>query len=342
MDWSVVVYWTNTILLGVLGIVVLITRRWHNLKWFPYYALLTSILSVVYLKWFYTHPFYKMKYIVGGLLLLAAVIEALRKETGREPWWSWFALMGLVIIPFLPISLDDSYFYPQVILNIGLASALPIALKKKSAPLLAWSVMGAASVASDFIKLVIPEGEVWQILRFLDPLWYTALLGIMLTGLFWEEIASVTVAIVSKLPFKWQLPRMVPAESPAGVNGHHAMVSTAPNVYNFPAVIPSSPGNSIHPPGDPSTREVLTEICTRMDALELALETASLMAIKTRKTFLSPDDLTVYLGISADDARRFVEKFEIPKINLTDDEDVWVVFRTDVDAALGFDEKDED
>jgi hypothetical protein len=82
---------------------------------------------------------------------------------------------------------------------------------------------------------------------------------------------------------------------------------------------------------------MLTEILDRFDSMEAAIESAAAISASASKTFLSPADVASYLGVTEDVARQFVERYGIDKIQLTDDPSVWVVFRADIDDALGAD-----
>ena len=104
MDLGVVIGWLNTVLIGALGLAVLFSRRWRHLKWFPVYALSICLLAVVYKLWLFTADFSLATRLIGELLCLAAVAEALRKDANKQPTWLWFALAGLTVVPFLPRS----------------------------------------------------------------------------------------------------------------------------------------------------------------------------------------------------------------------------------------------
>ena len=104
MQWGIAIGWINTILLGVLGIAVLATRRWRHLKWLPVYAIVVCCLTVIQGLWLFTHEFSFPKRIVCSLLHLGAVCEILRKEADKRPVWRGLTLLGLVVIPFLPLS----------------------------------------------------------------------------------------------------------------------------------------------------------------------------------------------------------------------------------------------
>ncbi|HUX07272.1 MAG TPA: hypothetical protein VMX35_08160 [Acidobacteriota bacterium] len=336
MSWGVeLLYWCNTALLGLLGAAVLATRRWRHLRWFPFYALVIFFLSVVYLLWQYTPEFSLMKRLVGELLALGVVVEVLRKEADRRPKWPWLALISLTLVPFLPLDPYTRYYLPQEIFAIGLALELPTALRSRSAPLLAWSVIGIATITSDSIKLMSPSLEVLQILRMLDPLVFTVFIGILVTGFFLPEIARLAKSLQRfALGRKQKLPKLPFANELAPARSHAAeseWVVAFPDQRNslvtarIPVTTEPSPGCGLP----------MESLSRKLEALALAIETSSRISLSLKKPFLSPQDLALYLGVEEATARKFVELRELVKIQLTDAPGEWVVFRADVDEKLG-------
>lgn len=188
-----IIGWINTVILGLLGITLLITRRWSHLRWLLVYALVASFLSLIQLFGFHVHEISVPKRIICWLLLLGAVSEVLHKEANKRPHWLWFALFGLTVVPFLPLNPVLLYYIPQHICNIGFAMELNTALRVKSAPLLACAVFGAATFVSDVIKFFKPIDEVIKLLVFLDPLFFTAMVLTMFTGFFKPEIEKLVL-----------------------------------------------------------------------------------------------------------------------------------------------------
>jgi hypothetical protein len=345
MSWGVAHGWINTVLLLLVGLFVLLTGRWKHLKWFPVYALAVSGLTFFQLLcaysldfsqilWINVVDFFHTKRLVGELLCLGAVVEVIRKEARKQPFWPWFALLGLVIIPFLPIDPFAKYYLPYDIFALGLALEMGTALIVKSAPLLAWSVIGAATVVSDSLKFLIPWPEVSAVLVFLDPWFFTAMCGILLGGLFWEEIEKyilpVTQAFTNKL---WQ-PVFVDAADKRRIGPADAKSVATPE-YELKARIGVGNGEEkgkyeASDKWDSSIEEILM----RLEALEDIVRYTVEASPKVRKMFLSPVDLAIYLGTTEELARRFVEEHNLSKIPLSDKPDEWLVFRAEVEDAL--------
>ncbi len=335
MSWGVeLLYWCNTALLGLLGVAVLVSRRWRHIRWFPFYALVILLLSVVYLVWQYTPEFSVMKRLVGELLALGVVVEVLRKEADRRPLWPWLALISLTFVPFLPLDPYTRFYLPQEVFAIGLALELPTALRSRSAPLLAWSVIGIATVTSDSIKLISPTLEVQQVIRVLDPIVFSVFVGILIAGFLWPEIEKLVRSVqrivlgrkrkLLKLPLRESL---ATAESPTREMGR---------VVSFPdqrsaAVTAWVPASS----ETPGRRLQVESLSRKLEALAHAIEVSSRLSLSLKKPFLSPQDLAMYLGVEEETARKFVAQRELVKVQLTDDPSEWVVFRADVDEKLG-------
>jgi len=312
--------WVNTALLGVFGLSVLLTRRWRHLRWLPVYFLVVFSLAVVYKLWLYNSDFYFLKLMVSELLSLGVAVEILRKEAGKRPLWPWLALLCLVILPFAPIHPFMRYFLPFEVFALGLALEIPTALRIRSAPLLAWSLLGAATLVSDLIKYFRPWEEVYRILVFLDPWWFMGFSLILLAGLFWPELER---------SWRWLL-RLRPQPRPRLVRAAEPVSAEGGNITSFPRN-DSAPERSMVRP-EPATLEVISD---KLDAISAAFEASSMLPRDFNKPFLSPRDLAVYLGTDEETARKFVERKSIDKVQLTDDPEEWVVFRADVDSALG-------
>jgi hypothetical protein len=333
MEWSVeLLYWFNTALPGVMGAAVLLTRRWRHLRWFPIYALLVFLMNVVYLTWLYNYPFYWIKHLSGELLALGVVVEVLRKEANKRPLWPWLALASLASVYFLPIDGGLKFYLPQEIFAIGLALELPTALRIRSAPLLAWAVIGSATVVSDLIKFLSPWEKIHEIMRMLDPIFFTIFGLILLCGIFWPELSALGRRVAAASAGLRAGPQPVePLEETAGTRREDGG-----NIAMFP-LKSSTPTDNYDMVVDTeiSKDRKLELISKKLDALDAAVETAAMLSLSLKKPFLSPQDLSLYLGADVDTAKRFVEKHGITKIHLTDNKDEWVVFRADVDSALG-------
>lgn len=334
LDLSVeILYWFNTALPGVMGIAVLLSRRWRHLKWFPFYALIIFAMNVVYLAWFYNIPFYWIKHFTGELLALGVVVEVLRKEANKTPIWPWLALISLSTAYFLPIDGNLKFYLPQEIFAIGLALELPTALRVKSAPLFAWALIGSATLVSDVIKYFNPWEVVFQILRVLDPMVFTIFGFILIGGIFWPEMSRFGRRVQLFLPsFRLGL-RPVPAtgSSIAGSSGE-----STENIMIFPQQKSTLVGAEESHKSDGIGRDRKLELISKkLDALGAAVEAAAMLSLSLKKPFLSPHDLALYLGTDVETAKKFVEKHKVTRIKLTDNPEEWVVFRADVDSALG-------
>jgi hypothetical protein len=326
-------YWLNTALLGLLGVAAIVSRRWRYLKWFPFYALIVFSLSVIYLGWSYTPEFSLMKRLVGELLALGVVVEVLRKDANRRPFWPWPALLCLAFVPFLPLDPYTRYYLPQEVFAIGLSLELATALRSRSAPLLAWSVIGIATVTGDAIKFLSPPREVLQILRVLDPIFFSAFVAILLAGFFRPELSRFARSL-------WKLKAGQAASVrrlrvAAGHADRLDAVSAPAPVIAFPEQRYSSAPEyelvSDLATGGKALAEALTD---KLDALAKAIELSSRVSMSVRKPFLSPMELALYLGTCEETARRFVEHHGLNRVQLTDDFDEWVVFRAEVDEHI--------
>jgi hypothetical protein len=334
MDWSVeLLYWFNTALPGVMGAAVLLARRWRHLRWFPFYALLVFFMNVLYLSWLYNYPFYWIKHLTGELLALGVVVEVLRKEANKRPIWPWFALVSLATVYFLPIDQNLKSYLPQEIFAIGLALELPTALRVKSAPLLAWAMIGSATVVSDLIKFVSPWPKIHEIMRVLDPMFFTIFGIILLAGIFWPELSTVgkkAAVFLSSLPWGPKPIKVVEETNSSSRPGGPGNLASFPSRPSAP--LEGKQGFGVEQISQDKKLELISQ---KLDALGAAVEAAAVLSISLKKPFLSPQDLALYLGVDVETARRFVEQRGIAKIHLTDSADEWVVFRADIDSALG-------
>lgn len=335
MAWVVILGWINTSFLGVLGLAVLMTRRWRHLKWLPVYIFIVFFLSVVQLLGLYIHEFSFPKRLICCLLHLGAVAEVLRKDAVKSPHWLWFALFGLTVIPFLPIGQEMIYFLPQFFFYAGLSLELPTALRLKSTPLLGWSVFGAATIVSNLIKIIKPIDEVEKLLAFLDPCIFTVMVGIMFTSLFWPEVERWILPSLRKI--KPLLNRNVFERASERSEEKIADAQkSAPAVEQTKSRIKlrvgiEEPGKVVKSPHE----RAIEELETRLGMLEEVVKAAIQSDVKKiRKMFLSPVDVAIYLGTNEEMAKRFVEHHKIPKLQLSEDPDDWLVFRADVDDNI--------
>ena len=308
----------NTLLLGVFGMALALSRRWSHLRWLSVYVLALFVCSVVYRTILPTSEFSLLKRLVGELLALGVVVEILRKEVGKRPLWPWFALAGLTFVPFLPLHPAMLYYLPQEIFAIGLALELPTALRNKNAPLFAWSMLGTATLLSDTIKLIVPSKVVWQVLIRMDTWLFTGFVVLLLGGLFLPELRALRAFLLS----------ISTRRSGALQGAAHACAPSAgkahDNVIDFES----------HPHAINRLRSDLEEIFTRLDALGAAIGMTSLNPVSFEKPFLSREELALYLGTSEDVAERFVETSGIEKRSLTGEPDKWVVRLEDVRDVL--------
>ena len=328
MDWAAIHSWGNTILLGGLGVFALATRRWKHLKWFPVYAFIVTLLAIVKLPWFNTHEVSIANRLMGELLCLGAVAEALRKDAKKQPHWLWFALLGLTVVPFLPLNRYLLYYLPQEIFAVGLAMELPTALKTRRSPLLGWAIIGAATLTSDILKLTIAIEEIVLIIRFLDPWFFTVMVVVMFGSLFQPEIERWILPAFKKIKALADRPIALP--QPAVREPSAKKTSAA---KKSAVVIPlasrakeKADNRELYPPW--------SEIEERLEAIEELIRSMAAEQItvrKIRRMMLSPTDLAIYLGTTEELARKFVDEHGISKLQLSKAPDEWLVFRADVD-----------
>ena len=72
----------------------------------------------------------------------------------------------------------------------------------------------------------------------------------------------------------------------------------------------------------------------RMADLESTFQAAAVLVSLSKKTFLSLNELAIYLGIAGDIAKNYVEENNIKKIYLSKNRDHWLVLRSDIDENL--------
>ena len=322
----------NTILLAVVGVIAIF--RWKHLRWFPVYALTIAsfALTAILFPWFYTHELSLIRRNIGELLCLLAYVEVMRKEVGHEPWWAIFALTGLVVFPFLPLPVIALFYLPQSIFNLGQASEMPNAIKKKSAAILAWSISGSTTFVSDILKMTVRNRSVWDLLVFLDPFFFTAMCSIMLVGQLWPEVEKV-----------WEvLSRAVGGRRRKGLPVHGSVIKAVKAEEALPEACVVRPfpieKMQIGSPEGSATKIVMNDVLAKIesgfDAIKDSLTTVASLSFRMKKEFLSPGDLALYLGVSEETARVFVERNKIDKIQLTDNPNEWVILRADVDNIL--------
>jgi hypothetical protein len=339
MEWGVVHGWINTLILGVLGLAVLANPRWRRFRWFVCYALIGTALAVVYKLFFLTYEFYLLKFIVTNLLALGAVVELVRSEKSKVPFWSWGALLCLVVVPFLPIDWNLRFTLAPLVLYFGQALSIQIALQCGNVLLIGMSVMGLSYFAAAIIKLFSEFEQFWAALRYLDPWFFTVIVSLMVIGVYLPQILKVLKRSAAAIR-SWRPASQHLQPAPAGTEGVGLRDSdpASCSVYQFPAAARSGAQN--HLSEGAALRFMMDEILERFDTMEEALAAAATISMSARKTFLSLSDLAVYLGVSEDVAERFVEHRRITKIPLTGEGGAWVVARSSIDAELLEDEED--
>jgi hypothetical protein len=333
MDWGVVHNWINNLIMAGLGVAVLANPRWRRYIWFVCYALVGTAFAVLYMSFFFNHPFYLAKLIVTNLLALGAVVELVRKETGKEPLWAGPAILCLVTVPFLPIDWELRYTLAPIVLYFGQGLAISTAVKRRNILLTGMSAMGLAYGAGAVFKLFGETNAAWTALRYLDPWFFTTVVSLMLTGILMPQL-------VVGLKKTWEFIRswnfnphpLRPVEAEALSLGMPGSETENGGVYQFPSAARSSTKN--HLSEGAALRFLMDELLERFDTMEEALAAAATISMSTRKTFLSRSDLAVYLGVSEEVAERFVEHRGITKLPLTNKGKEWVVSRESVDQAL--------
>ena len=325
-------YILNSIFIASIGIIALF--RWRHLRWFPVYALTISILPLFNLifPWLYTHELSLIRINIGELLCLLAYVEVMRKEVGHEPWWAIFALLALVVVPFFPLPLVLLYYLPMSIFNLGQALEMPNAIKKKSALILAWSISGSSYFVSDILKMTVSSRQIWDVLIFLDPFFFTAMCSVMLVGQLWPEVEKVW-GFLSRAVGGWRREGLAAsAKVDAAVVSEGALPEEGA-VMPFP--IEKMQIGSLEGPADRIEMEdVLEKIDAGFDTLKDSLKKVAALSFRMKKVFISSSDLALYLGVSEAAARQFVERNEIDKIQISDDSEEWVVLRADIDDIL--------
>ena len=311
----------NTLLLGIFGISLVLSGRWRHLRWLPVYVLTLLVCSLAYRAFLPTPEFSLLKRLVGELLALGVVVEILRKDAGKRPIWPWFALAGLTVIPFLPLHPAMRYYLPQEIFALGLALELPSALRGKNAPLIAWSLLGMATLLSDALKLIAPSRVVWQVLILMDTWLFTGFVILLLGGLFLPELRRIG---------NWF------SEAAARDDAGYDNAAHAGATSGEPAAPPQAKVIRFENRSGAARRMrmELEELNTRLDALGAAIGMTSLTPPSLEKTFLSRRELALYLGTSPEVAERFIDNSGIEKHPLTEEPGAWVVRLEDVKDTL--------
>lgn len=175
--------WLNTVLIGLVG--VLAMRRWPRLVVFPAYALFVCALMFIgKLPGFYEPMFYMFREWICIVCCLAAIMEALRRATGRWPWWVLAAFVLPALAPFMGVDLALRYQLQREALVV--TQALLIFWAARSPQLRGWVAYGLMVMASDVVKLLNPAAAM-MLLRAFDPLMFTAMCGVWLWALLEPE-----------------------------------------------------------------------------------------------------------------------------------------------------------
>ena len=209
---------------------------------------------------------------------------------------------------------------------------MPNAIKKKSAAIFAWSISGSTTFVSDVLKMTVPNRQLWDVLVFLDPFFFTAMCSIMLVGQFWPEVEKVWGAL-SRAVGGWRREGLAASAEVAAVVVSEEAMPEGGLVRPFP-IQKMQIGSPEGPADRIEMEDVLEKIDSGLDTLKDSLKTVAALSFRMKKPFLSPGDIALYLGVSEAAARQFVERNEIERIRISDDSEEWVVLRADVDNIL--------
>lgn len=283
MHWGNSVAWISLILMILSGILLIAFRRWSHLKWLILYVFFVSITSVLYLgvPAFYNYSYYVTKREIGYLLLIGVVAEIFWKDLKKTPWWLFPAIGMVLVSSFLLEPGGYGFFIPRAFLFIGLAAALPIAIRNNNLPLFTFSFLASGLVISDLLKLIslVFDLKVLEIQFYIDPVIGLITYLILLGGIIWYEIKLLLIKSLTQDIEK------VAGWKPAG-------------------------------------------------SLDSIAKTATLATTFSKKDFLSPAELSVYLSMPFEYVENFLEANNIRKVYPLPGNPKWVVLKEDVRKAV--------
>ena len=336
MDWGFVHGWINSIMLGMVALIMIVFRRWSHLRWLAGYALVVSFLSILYklVPQFYgNYDFYVTKRFIGYLLFLGAAAEILRKDFDITPWWIIPAILAIFIPAVLFPPYGWFFYLPRIILFIGVASTLYRAVKGRNVPLLALAIGSVGDIVSDALKLISTLYQITMVQILIDPWCSTVMSAILITGALWQEIINILRSIVVKhdiwrLHFKEGLTSTV--ENEPSDDSLHSIAEN--EVIPFPDEYARSV--AIKAFNSKDFAEDIESAVGRLTDLEDVLQAAAILVSLSNKTFLSLREVAIYLGTTDDVALKYVEENNIKKIYLSNNSDHWLVVRSDVDENI--------
>ena len=272
MDFGVVLGVINTTLLAAIGVIALF--RWPQRRMFQVYAFVMSAASVVGAIWFYDYFFFLYKNAVGNLLALLFVVESWRQDVGGRPWWVLIALVPMALIPFAPIDYALRYQLPQIPLLIVCITMLPAALRVGSPILIGAGIYGVLALFGDSIAL---EQIISSLLgrHSLTPAIIVSIIRFVYPMFFLLQLGFWYHAILAPERI-WLFRRLARRLLPEEVASE-------------------------------SLTQKVEDLALRLDALEMSLETiGAVQATLSNKPYYTHSDIAHILGISEEEARRFV------------------------------------
>jgi hypothetical protein len=260
--------------------------------------------------------------MVEACLFTLAAWEMFFKETGIRPWWIWPVIPAILLVPLLPVGWYVKIYLPFMFINIALALEAPRAIRKGRPLLVVLTFASSFGLALDVLKTVIPVEQVTFVLMSIESLTNTGFMVGMMSVVLWQPAVSIVKKYILKGIRGEETVSSV--RSVTGVS-KAAQASLPDNLLYFPSSIQ---GSAI-----PQTA-VIDELVEDIEQLEPVLRTAAQMVTLSRKPFLNLSELAFYVDVSEDEAKEFLEKYNIEKVFLTENSKTWVVRRLDVDYLI--------
>lgn len=324
MSASELLLWITNFMTIAMGVFFLRSKQYMHLRAIPAYAFSIVVLSLLYRFFFSTSwHFYLVYNIIVVTLYLLAYCEASRDAFGKAPRWTLFALVAILLIPYLPIRIDYLSVVVYFPANILIALSMTRALGSRHPVLILMTLFSAWAVTNDVGKLFYFADKSSSPLYFFDVvigrLFVLSMIGIAV----WQPVTHWLYHKLHRLIYGANLTAV-----PVGI--------TAAPMQSLPEELRNIVPFPLNPPAIPASRSraLIEEMKQDMDQLEPILKSAAQMVAISRKPFLNREELAIYLDIDANAAEQFIEAQKINRIYLIEGSDYWVVRRLDVDFLV--------
>ena len=324
----------------------------RKLKCVQYWALLKiiiwSVYVVVFKQWRVDHinwHFYFFTNISGAILYTLAIRELVFHFFKKKIWWIYLTTALILLTPtFEFLRYVERIYLTYAFANFFVIFEAPRALKEKNVYLISLSLASFWALAIDVLKFLLPYDQALLVFRQFEG--KSGLIGnaVFLMAALWYPVTSW---VYKRLGFLFGASNLEPVL--ANANGFFSgselqLQSLSGNIKRSEsnkadnheadgAQILKFPG-SFNATTVAPLPDAVKDVQVDVEEIKPALESATRMMALSRKPFLTLKETADYLDISEEEARAFIEKYNLNPLYLTEDSREWVIKRLDIDYLL--------